>query len=57
MVRGSLPLTLMLFSALQNNFSFVKAGWITGVIIMVISVIAALFTEETFGKELNYVEE
>lgn len=57
MVRGSLPLTLMLFTALQNNYSYVAAGWITGIVIMVVSIIAALFTDETFGKELNYVEE
>jgi len=57
MVRGALPLMLMLFKGLQSaTGSNITAGWITGVIVMAISVIAAWFTEETFGKDLNYVE-
>ncbi len=59
MVRGSLPLMLLLFNALQinNTFTYVQAGIILGVIVMVISTIAAYFTEETFAKDLNFVEE
>jgi MFS family permease len=56
MVRGALPLMLLLFNGLQNVTDYVTAGWITGIIIMVISSIAVYFTEETFGKDLNYVE-
>ncbi len=57
MVRGSLPLMILLFNGLQQlNFNYVTAGWITGVIVMVISTLAAWFTEETYGKNLNYVE-
>ena len=29
---------------------------VTGIIVMVITLIAAYFTEETFHKDLNYVE-
>jgi MFS transporter, putative metabolite:H+ symporter len=59
MVRGSLPLLIILFNWLQHSFSFsyIKAGWITGIIVMLISITAVYFTEETFGKDLNYVEE
>ena len=57
MVRGSLPLILILFKALQSSSSYITAAWITGVIVMAISIVAAWFTEETFGKDLNYVEE
>jgi MFS transporter, putative metabolite:H+ symporter len=58
MVRGALPLLLILFKGLQSvTHSYVTAGWITGVIVMIISVVAAWFTEETFGKNLDYVEE
>jgi MFS transporter, putative metabolite:H+ symporter len=66
MVRGSLPLTLLLFNGLQ---SFLKSSWqqtqpqayinaaiVTGIIVMAISITAAYFTEETFGKDLNYTE-
>ena len=56
MVRGALPLMLLLFNGLQNITDYVTAGWITGIVIMVISGTAVYFTEETFGKDLNYVE-
>jgi len=57
MVRGSLPLMLILFNGLQSmGQSYVKAGWITGIVVMLIGITAAWFTEETFGKDLNYVE-
>ncbi len=57
MVRGSLVLMLLLFNWLQHYFSYTRSGLITGVIIMVVSVICTYFTEETFGKDLDYVEE
>ena len=56
MVRGSLPLMLLLFNILQHYTSYANAGLITGVIVMLISIVAAWFTDETFGKELNYIE-
>ena len=57
MVRGSLPLTILLFNFLQNYFTYVTSGWITGVVIMTISITAAALSKETFGKDLNYIEE
>src|SRR5664279_3325753 len=57
MVRGALPLLLLLFRGLQSvTGSYITAGWITSSIVMAISLTAAWFTEETFGKDLNYVE-
>lgn len=58
MVRGSLPLMLLLFENLQTTWgnSYINAAIITGVIVMAISVVAALMTEETFGKDLNFLE-
>jgi hypothetical protein len=35
----------------------VKSGIATGIIVMSITLIAAYFTDETFHKDLNYVEE
>jgi MFS transporter, putative metabolite:H+ symporter len=57
-VRGSLPLIIILFKALRTNESigYINAGIITGVIVMVISIVATYFTKETFGKDLNYIE-
>ena len=56
MVRGALPLILLLFNWLQHFTSYTRAGLITGIIVMAISIVAAFFTEETFGKDLNYIE-
>lgn len=59
MVRGSLPLiNLMFVNWFQNinGWSFVNSAIVTGIIVMVITLIAAYFTEETFHKDLNYVE-
>ncbi|HYH15713.1 MAG TPA: MFS transporter [Flavisolibacter sp.] len=58
-VRGSLPLMNMLFKdVFQDNWgwSFLYSGIITGIVVMGITLIAAYFTQETYGKELNYVE-
>jgi MFS transporter, putative metabolite:H+ symporter len=57
MVRGSLPLMLLLFNWLQHSYTYLQAGMITGVVVMLISFVAAYFTEETFGKDLDFVEE
>ena len=60
MVRGCLPLILLLFQLLRgNNFigDYVTAAWVTGVIIMCVGFIAALYTKDTFGKDLRFIEE
>ena len=61
MVRGSVPLIFLVFKWLQTVFSatlhpYITAAWVTGVLVMVTAIIAAYFTEETFGKDLNYTE-
>lgn len=59
MVRGALPLINMMFLDLfQKSWSWplVKSGIVTGVIAIVITLIAFYFTEETFHKDLNYLE-
>jgi putative MFS transporter len=57
MVRGALPLIILLFKYTRGVFnSYITGGWITGIILMAIAITAALFTEETFGKDLNFVE-
>ena len=57
MVRGSLNLVTLLFVWLQGSHSYVKSAWLTGIVVMAIAVIALIFTEETFGKDLDYTEE
>jgi MFS transporter, putative metabolite:H+ symporter len=61
MVRGSLPLMLILFKSLQSVFAgsahpYITAAWVTGIIVLAIAITAAWYTEETFGKDLNFVE-
>ena len=57
-VRGILPLIILLHRGLRNlTGSYVTGGWITGVIIISIALIAAWHTRETFGKDMNFLEE
>ena len=59
MVRGALPLMNMLFLDLFQKswqWSIVYSGIITGIIVMSIAFIAYAFTEETFHKDLDYME-
>jgi len=57
MVRGSLPLILLLFNSLKPGLGYIHAGAVTGAVVMTISTIAVFMTEETFGKDLNFIEE
>jgi putative MFS transporter len=58
MVRGVLPLVIILFKYLRESTGdYIIGAAITGAIIMVITVIAAVLTKETFNKDLNYIEE
>jgi len=60
MVRGSLPLLNMLFKDLfyvSWKWSLVKSAAYTGAIVLVVTLVAAFFTEDTFHKDLNFVEQ
>ena len=57
MVRGSLPLLLLLFNGFQNFTTYINAAIWVGIIVMAVSITAAYFTKETFGKDLNFIEE
>ncbi len=59
MVRGALPLINFLFlDILQKMFgwSIVQSGIFTGIVVMSITLIAFVFTEETYHKDLDYLE-
>jgi len=57
MVRGALPLIILLFKFMRNLLdSYVTGAWVTGIILMAIAILAAVKTEETFGKDLNFIE-
>ena len=57
MVRGSLPLMLLLFNGFQHYTTYINAAIWLGILVMAVSIIAAYFTKETFGKDLNFIEE
>jgi hypothetical protein len=61
MVRGCLPLIILLFQFLRGKIfvgenSYITAAWVTGIIIMLIGFISAIYAKDTFGKDLNFVE-
>lgn len=58
MVRGALPPTIFLFKHLRAFFnSYVTGAMVTGILIGIIGVVAAWGMEETYGKDLDYLEE
>jgi len=60
MVRGSLPLINLVFLGLfqqSMGWGLIKSGIVTGIIVMAVTLVAFYFTEETFHKDLNYVEQ
>ncbi|MCA6484621.1 MAG: hypothetical protein IM547_04375 [Chitinophagaceae bacterium] len=60
MVRGALPLiNLMFLDLFQKTYGWnlSTSGMVTGAIVMSITLLAFYHTEETFHKDLNYVEE
>ena len=59
MVRGALPLINFLFlDILQKKlgWTIIHSGIATGMIVMIITIIAFVFTEETYHKDLDYLE-
>jgi putative MFS transporter len=59
MVRGALPLiNLMFLNFFQRNLGWdlVKSGIVTGIVVMTITLVAFYFTEETYHKDLDYLE-
>ncbi|MES2892208.1 MAG: MFS transporter [Bacteroidota bacterium] len=60
LVRGFLPLILLLFQFLRGKTildNYLTAAWITGIVIIVIGFTSVLATNETYGKELDFIEE
>jgi putative MFS transporter len=59
MVRGALPLINFLFlDILQKKagWTIIQSGVLTGAIVMSITIVAFIFTEETYHKDLDYLE-
>ena len=60
LVRGFLPLMLLLFKFLRSSNvlnDYVTAAWVTAIVVLLMGFISALYTQETFAKDLNFLEE
>ena len=57
MVRGSLNGITALFLALNAKFTYVNAGIVTAVVVMLITYWAIYGLQETFGRDLDFYEE
>jgi MFS transporter, putative metabolite:H+ symporter len=60
MVRGALPLiNLMFLDLFQKNWgwSIIQSGIVTGIVTVSITLIAFSYTEETFHRDLDFIEE
>lgn len=59
MVRGALPLMNLLFKDLFHDhykLSLWQSGVYTGIIVLLVTFVAFYFTEETYHKDLDYLE-
>jgi putative MFS transporter len=60
MVRGSLPLMNLLFLNLFQKswgWTMIRSGIAVGIIVMGVSFVALYFTEETYHKDMDYIEQ
>ncbi len=56
MVRGSLNLVSLLFVWLQSQTGYLQAGWITGIVVIIIGLASVFAADETYHKDLDYIE-
>lgn len=57
-VRGMLPLIILMFKGLRTWLdNFIVGAIITGIIIIGVAVLAGLYTQESYTKEMNFIEE
>ena len=59
MVRGFLPLVLLLFKSIRSypGISYITGGWITGVIVIGFALVSTWYTKESYGNDLDFIEE
>ena len=55
-IRGSLPIISLFYALLQFQFSKILSAEILAAIILSISLWALYHTEETYGKDLDFIE-
>ena len=55
-VRGTLPLIILLFKWLRETTDFITGASITGAVCVGLGLTAVYFSRETFGKDLSFIE-
>lgn len=55
-VRGSVTLITLLFASLKPYVGIIRSAEITGVVVLVIALGALLFVDETYGRDLDFLE-
>jgi putative MFS transporter len=56
-VRGAVVPITTLFMYLRSNYGLINSAMIVGTGCMLLALIAVLSVRETFGKDLDYVEQ
>lgn len=56
-VRGSTAIFAWQFSRLQNHFSIITSAYILGIVAVIIAGLSLAALHETFGRDLNFIEE
>ena len=57
MIRGALPLIILLFKFMRTTFNdYLTGAWVTGAILFAVAIVAAWFMKETHGKDLDLLE-
>ena len=56
-VRGFTPLLLLIFKQVRDHTGYLQGAWLIGMGVMLIALCALYFTKESFGKDLDFVEE
>jgi len=56
-IRGSVVPITLLFSFLRDSMGMIYAALLVGVVTIIIAAISLYHLEETFGKDLNFVED
>jgi MFS transporter, putative metabolite:H+ symporter len=56
-VRGSAVLTLLSWQHLEPSVGIIKSAIIVGSVVLTLALIALYFMDETYGKDIDYIEE
>jgi len=56
-VRASAVLTLLFWQYLEPMVGIIKSAAIVGTVVIVIALLAVLYIDESYGKDIDYMEE